>query len=62
MSIFVPGEGPNCQVLHFDRYDYEAGDQAYILRLKVLLFERVVVEPLDLGHKLICCSACVFSR
>ena len=36
--------------------DYEAGDQAYIKRLKVLLFESVKVEPLDFGHKQIHCT------
>ena len=46
----------NCRLGAYRFSDYEAGDQAYILRLKVLLFEHVVADPLDHGHKLIRCS------
>ena len=56
MTTLLESQDPNCQEPYYDENEYEAGDQAYILRLKVLLFEQVLVIPLDHGHKLIRCS------
>ena len=55
MGALLTSQIPNCKEIHYDKNEYEAGDQAYYLRLRALLFEHVKVETLDHGHKIHYC-------
>ena len=45
ISVLLASQIPNCKYFKIDPLEYEAGDQAYIRRLKIHLFEAVEVEP-----------------
>ena len=55
MAVLLSSQVPDCSTFHYNKDEYEAGDEAYILRLRMILFEYVKVEPLDHGHKIIHC-------